>query len=190
MLNYGPLMRLRALFSRGALTIGRRPKMLYVPRFRWKRGSFIRIGDRVSMRSGVVIDAQSGTIEIGRNVSLNDHAVLLGHGGIRIGDDVRIAAHVVMASFEHGFADRDTVIRRQPLTKKPIVIDDDVWIGAGAKVLGGAHIARGCVIGANSVVKGDTVPYGIYVGAPARLVGRRGEGAGRKRPALAVQASA
>src|SRR3546814_523963 len=157
MLNYGPLMRLRALFSCGALAIGKRPKMLYVPRFRWKKGASIRIGERVSMRSGVILDAQSGSIEIGRNVSLNDHAVLLGHGGIRIGDDVRIAAHVVMASFEHGFSDRDTIIRRQPITKKPIVVGDDVWIGAGAKILGGAHIAEGCVIGANSVVKGTTI---------------------------------
>ncbi|MCS0457899.1 MULTISPECIES: acyltransferase [Rhizobium] len=50
------------------------------------------------------------------------------------------------------------------------MIEDDVWIGAGAKILAGAHISRGCVIGANSVIKGTTVPGGIYVGAPARLV--------------------
>ena len=64
------------------------------------------------------------------------------------------------------------------MTKKPIVIEDDVWIGAGAKILGGSHIAKGCVIGANAVVKGRTKPYGIYVGAPARLLKRRGEAEG------------
>jgi acetyltransferase-like isoleucine patch superfamily enzyme len=173
MLNLGPLVKLRALFSRGSLKIGKRPKMPYLPRFRWRQGT-IRIGDRISIRSGVVIDAQSGDIVIGRNVSLNDYAVLLGHGGIRIGDDVRIAAHVVFASFDHGVAEVDIPIRRQPIVKKPIIIEDDVWIGTGARILGGAHIARGCVIGANSVVKGETVPFGIYVGAPARLVRMRG----------------
>lgn len=184
MWNFGPLVKLRAIVSGGSLKIGKRPKMPYLPRFRWRQGT-ITIGDRVSLRSGVVIDAQSGTIEIGRNVSLNDYTVLLGHGGIRIGDDVRVAAHVVMASFDHGYDDIDVPIRMQANVKKPIVVEDDVWIGAGAKILGGTHIARGCVIGANSVVKGRTVPYGVYAGAPARLVKMRGGAAQAPTVALA-----
>lgn len=126
------------------------------------------------MRYGVVIDAQSGRVEIGNNVSLNDFAVLLGHGGIRIGNGVRIAAQTAIVSFEHGFDDPTAPIKEQPLRKAQVVIEDDVWIGAGAKILAGAHISRGCVIGANSVIKGTTVPGGIYVGAPARLVRLRG----------------
>lgn len=184
MFNFGPLMKLRAFFSGGSLTIGKRPKMLYLPRFRYGKGT-IAIGDRVSTRCGVVINAQSGAIQIGDNVSLNDYTVLLGHGGIRIGNDVRIAAHVVMASFEHGYDDVDVPIRRQANVKKPIIVEDDVWIGAGAKILGGAHIAKGCVIGANSVVKGQTVPFGVYAGAPARLVKMRGAVASAKTVPLA-----
>lgn len=184
MWNFGPLVKLRAIFSGGSLKIGKRPKMPYLPRFRWRQGT-ITIGDRISLRSGVVIDAQSGAIEIGRNVSLNDYTVLLGHGGIRIGDDVRVAAHVVMASFDHGYDDVDVPIRMQANVKKPIVVEDDVWIGAGVKILGGTHIARGCVIGANSVVKGRTVPYGVYAGAPARLVKMRGGAAQAPTVALA-----
>ena len=184
MWNFGPLVKLRAIFSGGSLKIGKRPKMPYLPRFRWRQGT-ITIGDRISLRSGVVIDAQSGAIEIGRNVSFNDYTVLLGHGGIRIGDDVRVAAHVVMASFDHGYDDVDVPIRMQANVKKPIVVEDDVWIGAGVKILGGTHIARGCVIGANSVVKGRTVPYGVYAGAPARLVKMRGGAAQAPTVALA-----
>ncbi|WP_311758008.1 acyltransferase [Paracoccus broussonetiae] len=172
--NIGRLVKIKALLSRGALTIGKRPKMLYWPRFRWREGR-IRIGDRVSMRNGVVIDAQSGLIDIGDNVSINDYAVLLGHGGITIGNEVRIAAHAIIVSFEHGFDDARTPIRRQPLLKEQVVIEDDVWIGAGAKILAGSHLARGSVIGAGAVVKGRTLPGGIYVGAPARLLRRRGE---------------
>ncbi|MDF1634411.1 acyltransferase [Mycoplana sp. MJR14] len=184
MWNFGPLAKLRAFFSGGSLKIGKRPKMPYLPRFRYGKGK-ITIGDRISTRSGVVINAQSGAIQIGDNVSLNDYTVLLGHGGIRIGNDVRIAAHVVMASFEHGYDDVEVPIRRQANVKKPIVVEDDVWIGAGAKILGGAHIAKGCVIGANCVVKGQTVPYGVYVGAPARLVKMRGGSASAKAAAPA-----
>jgi len=174
-MNIGILVKLRALASGGRLKIGRRPKMLYWPHFRW-RGGRISIGDGVSMRKGVVIDAQSGNILIGNAVSLNDYVVLLGHGGITLGNDVRIAAHSVLISFEHGFEDPDTPIRKQPLLKAAIVVEDDVLIGAGAKILAGSRIAKGCVIGAGAVVKGQTVPGGIYVGAPARLVRRRGAG--------------
>lgn len=172
-MNLGALVKFFSVFSGGSLTIGARPKMLYWPRFRWRKGT-IAIGDRVSMRYGVVIDAQSGRVEIGNNVSLNDFAVLLGHGGIRIGNGVRIAAQTAIVSFEHGFDDPAAPIKDQPLRKAQVVIEDDVWIGAGAKILAGAHISRGCVIGANSVIKGTTVPGGIYVGAPARLVRLRG----------------
>ncbi|EPE97103.1 acyltransferase [Rhizobium grahamii] len=92
-----------------------------------------------------------------------------------IGDSVRIAAHVVVAALEHNYEDPTIPIREQSIRKEAIVISDDVWIGAGAKVLAGSNIARGTVIGANSVVKGATEPYGVYVGAPARLVKSRME---------------
>nr|WP_225612547.1 acyltransferase [Paracoccus sp. PAR01] len=155
------------------MKIGKRPKMLYWPHFRWRRGR-IKIGDGVSMRKGVVIDAQSGQIEIGNAVSLNDYVVLLGHGDISIGNNVRIAPHAVIVSFDHGFQDPETLIRKQPLMKARVVIEDDVWIGAGAKILAGSHIAKGSVIGAGAVIKGTTDPGGIYVGIRARLLRRRG----------------
>src|ERR1700709_473257 len=126
MMNFGLLYRLKSLLSRGALKIGRHPKMSYVTRLRWGKGS-IAIGDKLFVQSGVVIDAQKGRIEIGNHVSLNDNAVLLGHGGITIGNDVRIAANVVVASFDHNFEDVSTPIRLQGGTPKPIVIADAVW---------------------------------------------------------------
>ncbi len=168
------LYRLRTLFKSGVLEIGRSTKVPLDTRIIWKRGD-VRIGERVHFRRGVVIDAQEGSIEVGNHVSFNEYSILLGRGGISIGNDVRIAAHAMVVSFDHNFDDLTQPIRLQGVTKKPIVIEDDVWIGAGAKILGGAHIARGCVIGANAVVKGKTEPYGIYVGAPARLLKRRGE---------------
>ncbi|MCS0462163.1 MULTISPECIES: acyltransferase [Rhizobium] len=171
-MNLGFLVKLRSFLSGGSLRIGKEPNMRYWPRFRYRRGK-IEIGDRLFTRCGVIIDAQSGVITIGNDVSINDYSILLGHGGIQIGDNVRIAAHVVVVAFEHRYNDPAVPIRLQPVKKDGIVIGDDVWIGAGAKVLAGCHIAQGCVIGANSVVKGATVPFGVYVGAPARLVKTR-----------------
>lgn len=48
--------------------------------------------------------------------------------------------------------------------KTSIVVEDDVWIGQGATILGGAVLRQGCVVGANTVVSGEVPPYAIYAG--------------------------
>ena len=53
------------------------------------------------------------------------------------------------------------------------MIEDDCWLGTGAKVLDGVRIGRGCVIGAGAVVTKDIPPYSIAVGVPAKVIGRR-----------------
>jgi acetyltransferase-like isoleucine patch superfamily enzyme len=168
------LYRLRALLSRGSLHIAPGTRLPLSSRIRWKNGS-VSLGDKISVCEGVIIDAQKGSIEIGSNVSLNDYTIILGHGGVVIGNDVRIAAQVMIASFDHNYEDPETPIRLQGITTKPIIIQDDVWIGSGAKILGGSHVAKGCVIAANAVIKGETVPFGVYGGIPARLLKMRGE---------------
>lgn len=54
-----------------------------------------------------------------------------------------------------------------------IVVDEDCWIGARSILLRGAHIGRGCIIGAGSVVRGSIPPYSIAAGNPAKIVGFR-----------------
>jgi acetyltransferase-like isoleucine patch superfamily enzyme len=172
--NLANYYRLRALFSPGKLWIHRKAKVPFGSKIKWQKGA-VRLGKGLLLTRTAVIDAQRGFIELKANVSLNDYAVLLGHGGIVIGNDVRIAAHAAIISFDHNYDSRTVPIRKQGITPKPIVIEDDVWIGSGAKILGGSHIACGCVIAANAVVKGATVPYGVYGGIPARLIKMRGE---------------
>lgn len=48
--------------------------------------------------------------------------------------------------------------------KTSIIVEDDVWIGQGATILGGAILRQGCVVGANAVVSGEVPPYAIYAG--------------------------
>lgn len=59
------------------------------------------------------------------------------------------------------------------MNRKGIVIEDDVWLGSGVKVLDGVIIRKGCVIGANAVVTHSTEEYGIYVGVPAHKIKSR-----------------
>lgn len=53
------------------------------------------------------------------------------------------------------------------------ILGSDVWVGDGAVVLPGLRLGTGCVLGANAVLTRDAEPYGIYAGAPARLIRRR-----------------
>jgi acetyltransferase-like isoleucine patch superfamily enzyme len=166
--------RLRARVSRGSLFLAKDLRLPWRSKIIWRSGA-VSIGTHSTIRDGVILDAQKGSIVVGNNVSFNDYTIVLGHGGVHIGNDVRIAAQVLIASFEHNFDDPTQPIRLQGNTNKPVIIEDDVWIGAGAKILAGAHISHGCVIGANAVVKGKTVPFGVYGGIPARLLKMRGD---------------
>lgn len=163
-----------SLLSGGRLHIGGDAWIKPSARVNFRRGR-VSIGHSVTLQKGSLVDAQRGYVELGDDVSLNHYSIILGSGGVAIGNFVRIAAHCMIVSFDHNFGRRDIPITKQSITKKPIVIEDDVWIGAGAKILAGSVISRGCVIGANAVVKGKTEPYGIYVGNPARLLKYRGE---------------
>lgn len=57
-----------------------------------------------------------------------------------------------------------------PENDRDIIIDDDVWIGINAIILGGVHIGTGSVIGAGSVVTKDVPPYAIVGGNPAKVI--------------------
>jgi galactoside O-acetyltransferase len=70
----------------------------------------------------------------------------------------------------HVFDDLQRPIREQGITAQGIVIEDDVWLGAGVTVVDGVTIGRGSIIGAGAVVTTDIPPYSIAVGIPAKPV--------------------
>lgn len=117
--------------------------------------------------------AAGGKIEIGANSTLNPFSIVYGHGGTRIGNGVRIAAHTVIIPANHVIKDRDRYIYEQGIKSNGITIEDDVWIGTGSRILDGVTIGEGAVIGAGSVVTDDIPEYSIAAGVPAEVVGRR-----------------
>lgn len=125
------------------------------------------------VKDGVSVWFPEG-IRIGRNVTINEYVFLDGYGGLDIGDDCRIAHGCSFISEDHVFDDPDTPIRLQGKTAAPIVLEEDVWLGCGVRVLRGVKIGRGCVIGAGAVVTRDIPAHSIAIGIPARVVGRRG----------------
>ncbi len=136
-------------------------------------GGSIKIGRNCILYDRASLITHGGKIQIGDNSSVNPYAVIYGQSKTIIGNGVRIATQTVIVPSNHIFTNTDMPIWKQGLSKKGILIDDDVWIGAGSKILDGVTIKKGCVIGANSVVTKDTESYGIYVGSPAKMIKKR-----------------
>jgi len=109
-------------------------------------------------------------ITIGKNCFIGEFNVIRGQGGVHIGNDVYTGPMVQIVAVNHVHRDPERPIREQGITAQGIVIEDDVWIGAGATVVDGVTIGRGSVIGAGAVVTSDIPPYSIAVGIPARPV--------------------
>lgn len=116
----------------------------------------------------------SGVVTIGADSSVNAFATV--RGRVTIGRAVRIGGHTSILGFDHGLADIDQEMFRQPLTSAGVWIGDDVWIGSHVVVLDGVRIGSHAVVGAGSVVTKDVPDWAVVVGNPARVVrDRRGQ---------------
>ena len=124
------------------------------------------VGRPCYMRWPVVI-LQPECLTIGDGVAIGEFAVLRASGGLRIGDRANIAAHVILTTRGHSLE----LPRNANLVDAPIVIEEDVWIGAGAIVLPGVTVGRGSVVAAGAVVTRDVPPMTIVAGVPARSIG-------------------
>lgn len=136
-------------------------------------GGRIAIAGGVVISDGVIVTTYGGIIEIAADTYIGPYCVLYGHGGLTIGRNTMIGAQTVIIPANHGFERIDVPMNTQPLTRKGIVIGEDVWIGSGCRILDGVHIGGGSVIGAGSVVTKNIDPYSIALGVPARVVGSR-----------------
>ncbi|GAB4440521.1 MAG: acyltransferase [Rhodocyclaceae bacterium] len=136
-----------------------------------ERGSRIEIGRGCRIDSFVKIKPAggSGDVVIGRDTYINSGTVIYSGNGVRIGEHVLIAANTTLAAVNHEYRARDKLIVEQRFmpSRGGIVVEDDVWIGANCVILDGAHIRRGCVIAAGSVVRGELPEYAICAGNPA-----------------------
>lgn len=133
----------------------------------------ITVGESAELREHVVLEAVGGgSIAIGDRSIVGYNGWVHGSGGVTIGNDVMIGPSVAVTSSSHRY-DLDVPMYQQGLRFAPVVIEDDVWIGANATIAAGSHISKGAVIAAGSLVKGHVPPYVIAAGNPARVVSTR-----------------
>lgn len=134
----------------------------------------VTIHDDVNIYPGVTLWGP-GKIEIGSHVDIGINTVIFSSKRVVIKDNVLIAAGCYIIDSNHGI-DKGKLIREQKsICKGAVIIEEDVWLGAGVKVLSGVHIGKGAVIGAQSVVNTDIPDYAIAVGVPARVIDYRSE---------------
>lgn len=138
-------------------------------------GGAIRLRERSEVRPFAVLTPGGGTIELGINSVFGMFNYIDGSGTLTIGRNVRIGQHVCIYTSNHNFNRCDRPICAQGLTTKPVVIEDDVWIGAHAVILPGVRIHHGSIVAAGAVVSRDVPPFSVVGGVPARKIKERNQ---------------
>lgn len=114
------------------------------------------------------------SIEIGDGFDIGEYTHISARGHMKIGENLLTGRWVTITDNGHGDTDFKTLIIapmfRSIVSKGPITIGDNVWIGDKATILAGVTIGDGVVIGANSVVTKDVPPYCVVGGNPARII--------------------
>ena len=141
------------------------------------RGTNIIIGDDVVIDAFVKIKPVGGTgdIIIGNSCYINSGCVLYSGNGISIGEFVLIGPNCTIVPVNHEFYSKSQKIIEQRFSpsRGGIVIENDVWIGAGVIILDGAILRKGCVVGAGSIVNKELPEYSINIGNPVRTIDYR-----------------
>jgi acetyltransferase-like isoleucine patch superfamily enzyme len=111
-------------------------------------------------------------VYIGDNSVIGRHCMITAKNLIRIGSNVLMGAYVQVIDHNHGTA-AGVPIREQSAQIGEVIIGNDVWIGAGAKILANVHIGDGAIIGSNAVVTSDIPANAVAVGVPAKVIRQR-----------------
>jgi acetyltransferase-like isoleucine patch superfamily enzyme len=190
----------------GWAAIERGVRLRFASRIRLGHGSYVDEGvyihacpGGVSIGAGTLVmhgavlhvynfrDLPHAGIRIGRDGLISEYTVIRGQGGVTIGDRVYTSPMTQIVAVNHVFDDRERPFIEQGITAEGIVIDDDVWLGAGAVVTDGVHIGRGAVVAAGAVVTADVPPHTVVAGVPARVVRQVGERDRNELPRHAVR---
>jgi len=132
------------------------------------------IGDNTHIHPFCIMRTFGGIIHIGKNCSLNPYCIIYGGDkGVKIGNNVMIAAQTMIVAANHSFDRTDIPMKQQGNNSKGVVVEDNVWIGIGCKILDGVTIRTGAIIAAGAVVTKNVEPNTIVGGVPAKLIRKR-----------------
>jgi acetyltransferase-like isoleucine patch superfamily enzyme len=123
------------------------------------------IVESCSFEVGVRLEVYRGaTLVIGKGTYLNRNVHIVVAESVSIGCDVKVGWDVVIMDTDlHGHSG-------QPARPKPVVIEDEVWIGCRALILKGVRIGKGAIIAAGAIVTKDVPPLAVVAGPSAEII--------------------
>lgn len=136
----------------------------------------IDIGARTIIMHGAVLHVYNfrnmpqSFIKIGCDSLVGEYSVIRGQGGVQIGDRVYTSPFTQIIAVNHVFDDPGRPFVEQGITAQGIVIEDDVWLGAGAIITDGVRVGKGAVVAAGAVVTKDVPPHTVVGGVPAKPI--------------------
>lgn len=123
-------------------------------------------GSNVNIEPHVVFNH---ALSIGDNSGIGEFSEL--YGDITIGNNVMMGTNCIIYSRNHAFTRTDIPMRQQGFSEvRPVIIEDDVWIGGRVTILPGIRVGTGAILGAGSVVTKDVPPFAIIGGNPAIVI--------------------
>ena len=136
----------------------------------------VEIGENTIVMHGAILHVYNfrqlphAGIKIGQDSLIGEYSVIRGQGGVQIGDRVYTSPFSQILAVNYVFDDPERPFIEQGITAQGILIEDDVWIGAGAIITDGVHIGKGSVIAAGAVVTSDVPPHTVMAGIPAKPI--------------------
>lgn len=137
------------------------------------RNRGISVGDGVFLGRGTILSCKDGDITLGDYVNLGFYSEIFSGSSVSVGRDGLFAAHSYLIGGGHTWDADGRPVVDQERPSRGITLEENVWLGAGAKVLDGVHIGRDVVVGANAVVTEDIPDGAVAVGIPARVLKQR-----------------
>ena len=126
-------------------------------------------GEKVVIFPGVYLKHIS-RLEIGTNVTIHEMSYIDAYGGIKIGNDVAISHSVSLVSFDHDINFNKSNFKDCPPLIGQITLENNIWVGAGVRILKNVTIHNNSVIAASSLVNKSFKPNSIIAGIPAKVV--------------------
>jgi len=131
------------------------------------------IGEQSFIGRNTILSCKNGDIYLEDRVNMGFNCHVFSASEVRLGKNNLIAAYCYMIGGTHTMDRTDIPPLEQPRVSKGIVMEDNIWLGAGVKVMDGVRIGRDAVIGTSAVVSKDIPAYAIAVGIPAKVIRNR-----------------
>jgi acetyltransferase-like isoleucine patch superfamily enzyme len=148
-----------------------------------RRVSIPRQWNDITLEGGIGLDdgvvllcsgaARSDKLVIGRGTYVNRNTIFDVHERLEVGRNCMIGPGCYLTDANHGMAPGEPV-GAHPMTTGPVILEDNVWLGAGVIILSGVRVGRGAVVGAGAVVTSDVPANAKVAGVPARVLAKVG----------------